>query len=102
MKIMLMNFVKSIPSPIIIFGVIVVLSLLWNVYMEFSQKRKFSEPKLDTLSSKLLLKLSGNIVEDHMRLVNVSGYENSEETISDALKFLRVNQQTEIKIYGQK
>lgn len=102
MKIMLMNFVKLIPSPIITFGVIVVLSLLWNVYMEFSQKRKFSEPKLDTLSSKLLLKLSGNIVEDHMRLVNVSGDENSEETISDALKFLRVNQQTEIKIYGQK
>lgn len=96
-----MNFVKSIPSPVITFGVIVVLSLLWNVYMELSQKRKFSEPKSDILSSKLLLRLSGNIMEDHMGLVNVGGDGNSEETFSDALKFLRVNQQTEIKIYGQ-
>lgn len=95
---MLLDFVKSIPSPIITFVVVVVLALLWNAYMEFLQKRDMSKAKIGIFFSRELLCLSHNIKSVQMDLVKINGDENSEERFSEALKFLKVNQQTEIKI----
>ena len=95
---MMLDFIKSIPSSVITFVAIVILSFLWNVYMEFSQKRKLSKDESGILSSRVLLCLSHNIESVQMNLVKVGEDGNSEERFSEALKFLKVNQQTEIKI----
>lgn len=95
---MLMDFVKSIPSPIIAFVVIVILSFLWNAYMEFLQKRGSSKTESGILFPRELLCLSRNIKHVQINLVKIDGDENSEERFSEALKFLKVNQQTEIKV----
>lgn len=93
-----METVNRVIAPLILLGIMLCLTITWNLYMNYYNKRRLSNMSSKNISTKYLFEESFNMSGDNLQLVDVGGDKNNEVKFSQAVSKIVVGECMEIKV----
>ena len=93
-----METVSRVIAPLILVGIMLCLTVAWNLYMNHYSKRKLLNTSSEDISMKYLFEQSSNISDDNLKLVDVEGDKNNDVKFSQAVSKIVVGEYMEIKV----
>ena len=93
-----METVSRVIAPFILVGIMLCLTIAWNLYMNHYSKHKLLNMSSENIAMKFLFEQSSNISDDNVELVDADGDGNSEVKFSQALSKIEVGEHVEIKV----